>query len=1155
MEDDLLSQFEETNEEEEQDPLAQFEEVIEEPAPQAPAQPASQPSEQDIMRQNALPSSANPATVPQPTMDPAVVEDVVNRPEQGPAAPFRQFTTDIYDDVESFDEAMQIYADFYDDPNTSRPVGGVGYATQTNPETGERTYITPPAPRWFRSGARTSAADLAAVGLAAGAGNAVELAGAGLELAGVDGATEAADRLIPEVNTGDSFGDAIIAEGVPVLAASLVGAGLAWKASQGANLLARGTAATISGETAAAAVSENDAGSIFIGENSMIGGERVIPILRGVDLESTDAQAVIEARLNLLADGLLAGGVVAAGAQAVATATKLAYNVAAEPLVNVMFRGDAGIEDNLINDVNLRLAEALKNVNSSNINDPQAIFEVGERVREIVQANRRVFVPRLEDLQRDLEVNLDTVSALQRGLSDEDAAIGTAAEGRRAGIINSGQGPITLDRVNQPSRILDQQTEEFLQRVGGETAEEQTDTMLRGADTLAESGRREVVQANQNYQQRAEEFNRSASEWISDLADDVELSEEISRLSDVTGTEIDLSRTAARNDILSQIEQGYVAMRDRKNELYEQIRGGSIDVDGFVGLLDELQPGQITAAEQQLRSSSPLRRLFQEAQPQQITEEGLDGSPVTRIETDEERLERFSDFLQAEGMDFGRLYQEVRPELSQLAEQFAGPNGNIAVTRTLRDVIRWIDDDQVEYVADSNPELAEAARAAHNYYKEQFAPLFRDGRLAEYSELYDSTIGRGEAFRVTDYRSGRRSIVDGAIQGGDAALVQQFKDLLERPEAGASSGRLADYIVADTISDAATALRSSSGTDMNIGAYIGRLRQYSEVLNDVFPERANALNEFVLRVEQAQGDRKQLQALMEEARANVTATKQEVATGELQSFFRREFAQDADPLLRDLATASDPQAAFRSVLLSNRNDTTATVQALMDRAAGLPAAERQAVLDGIQTAYTRILRDQIFGRRMESGGNRPVNPARIQTSAEEMNSLFRVGEQVFRGSPEVMETVRFMSELAGVVAQSRNATPISSMSATAFNQQAMSATNRIIYMTIGPLSRLGTQVRSIVGTFVQSKNANERASQILDNIFADPEYFAELSRRYNRQPNDPVAQEMLLRALIAGGVRSTEDDDTPFIERASNAETQMMQGLDNLTQEMNGLFR
>lgn len=1117
--------------------------------------PAQQPIEQQVV----------PGFVPSPQQDPMIpsgdtdtrstaefVQDQEEQAVESTAPPqFRQFTTDVYDNAETFSDAVRTYNEFLDAPGTSRPPLGFGYAFQRNPDTGEMTYINAPTPRLF-GGAKSGFLDLAATGLAQGLGNAIELGGAIFEKLGVTGATEAVQGVIPGVNTGESVGDALVAEGVPILVSSLVAAGLALRATQGTNLLVRGGATLTAGEIGATSVTSSDAGSLLVGENAMI------PILRGVDLEDGTANDVIEARLNIMVDGLMAGGIVGGTVMTGAKALKLAYGVAIEPLVNITVRGEKGIEDTAINSVLRQLTDEVSGLSSADLADPNIRFQAAERIRLIMEENESVLVPYLTRLEETLPVELDSMSALIRGLDQtEDAGLISRAESLRSGTIQSG-GTRTLDQTNKPARTLDEQTGEFLREVGGETPAEQTDTMFRGADTLAESGRREVVDAQTNVQSAREAYERSATELVSDLANDVELSDEIRRLSQATGTEIDTSRTASREQIRGQIETAYANMRNTKNSLYGAIEGGPIDTGALYDVLSNVRLDELSRQATSLQRTSPLKEIVELFQPQfrdpqgnVVSRELVPFDPNTpdtvpagfNQESRDEVIARMNGWFarDPEMYNFGFFQNIIRPELSTLASDLFARNESRS-GGIVRQIVKTIDDDMVDFVARTDPNLADAAVEAKRYYADEFAPLFRDGRLAEFSELYDSTVARD--IRPVDFASGSRNIVDSTIRSGDEAQIGQFRDLLSRSEAGADPSPLASYMVADTISNAADALRSSGGTDAQLGGFIGQIRQYSESLNELFPAQAVELNDFIRRVEAAQGNRVELQRVMDEAQTTLRQTVDDVQNGELSAFFRRDFGNTTDPLLKNLATASDPQAAFRSVLLSNRNDTTAVVRTLMDRANALPDAERRVVMDGMQTAYTRLFRDQVLGRRREQAGIRPINPSRIELGLEEVQSLFRVGDEVFRDTPEFMDAMRSMSELAGITASSRNATPLSSMSATEFNRQATTATNRLIYTFIGPLTRTGTRVRAFVGTALENLAPDDRAKAIMDNIMANPKYFNELALRYNRQPNDPAAQEVLLRAMIPAVIRPLGGEDSDplgsLIGGAADLETQML---------------
>tara|TARA_B110000902_G_scaffold190001_1_gene215112 strand:+ start:3206 stop:6679 length:3474 start_codon:yes stop_codon:yes gene_type:complete len=1037
------------------------------------------------------------------------------------------YSTD-YGRFDTFGDALDFYHNnMLKDPNVTPPPMGIGYAIHTNPATGETNYLTPPSPTLFGEGAKSSAFDLAAVGLANALGNAVELVGAGVEYAGVEGATEFADSLIPGVNTGTSALDALIVEGVPMLVAGGGIGGAVYKGLKAVPQLLRASAALITGETAIAAGSDNEAATIAIGDNAML------PLLSGIDLGDSEAENVIEARMNILIDGMMAGGVVSAVGSGALQVGKFANELFVSPILDATYRAETAAERRMYE----AIVDALVGVDKDVLNDPNRLFEARDKVAQIIENNKDVVITRLTDIDETYPITLDTMSALERGLSegaDESSMIAIAQGLRNAELqANSSLTPAAMRR---PMSVLDKETDGLLRETGGETAQEQTSSMAGAADDLAQQGRDEVVAVGARADTATAEYQKSASELVAGIANDIELSDEVSRLSAAVGTDIDTSRVASRNQIVQQIETGYEALTSQKNELYGAIQGGDIEVPGLIDLLDDLPTEQITQATANTRNSNPVRGLLSVTQRRTVTDETGDAlgdaaGATTRPETDEERISRVETYLSDNGIDFGVFYREIRPELSQIAQDAYGSRtaSGVASGRNFRDIVSYIDNDMLNYVIRSgDADVADAAKAANDFYRGTYAPLFRDGTLQDYAELHSRTIGRtpeGSKPRIGEvsYRSETRNMLDSTIREGSPAQIDQFKRLLSMSEAGANPEPIAEYMVADTIAQAYDSLRTSGGTDAQLGGYIGQLRQYSEALNEVFPERASELNSFIRGIEDARGNRDLLQQRMEDAQANVQETLQRVQNGELKNFFTMELGDVDNPLLKDLATTSNPQASFRKLMLANDASSLGVMERIMQRVGQINDPERQKVVrDGIETAYLRLFRDQTLSTRTEIGGNRAVLPTRIERSADDMNALYQTGDVIYADTPEIMQAVRETSNLAAGLAKSRNAVPVSSMSATSFNQQAATATSRLIYLTVGPLSKTGTRIRSVIGAAVEGADGYTKAANIRDQILAKPNEFLRLSRMYNRQPNDEAAQSMLLRFMFQAGVRGTD---------------------------------
>jgi hypothetical protein len=178
----------------------------------------------------------------------------------------------------------------------------------------------------------------------------------------------------------------------------------------------------------------------------------------------------------------------------------------------------------------------------------------------------------------------------------------------------------------------------------------------------------------------------------------------------------------------------------------------------------------------------------------------------------------------------------------------------------------------------------------------------------------------------------------------------------------------------------------------------------------------------------------------------------------------------------------------------------------------------------MQTAYNRWLDSRIFSAgSAETGGIAPLANSRAAKALEDITSDLRIGEEIFRDTPEVMETIREMVRIASEITTSKGTTPVRSMSATAYNQAAQSATNKFIFLFMGPLSRVGTRTRAIASNWTQSEETLRDFSRIKDRIFADPEEFARLAARYNSNPRNQEAEEMLVRLVTGSTTRAVND--------------------------------
>jgi len=341
--------------------------------------------------------------------------------------------------------------------------------------------------------------------------------------------------------------------------------------------------------------------------------------------------------------------------------------------------------------------------------------------------------------------------------------------------------------------------------------------------------------------------------------------------------------------------------------------------------------------------------------------------------------------------------------------------------------------------------------------------------------------------------------------------------------AGEDAGPVADYMVSDALSKLSGRVRSDGIDAVGFGEIESQFRQYAEALRGSFPEKAQSVDRFVSRLRAAQGNRQALENVLKAAGDNADAAKKSIQDMELSRFLR----EKSDIL--GIGPTQNAERAFRDILAGGRSMDR--VAALKDELSALPEGRRMAVQDGLETAYGRLLRSKAIGRTQELGGAPRVKVAGIEDRLESVDpqQLIRVGREVFSDKPEVMETIEPLMEMAGMVQRSKEARPISVFSPTAFSQDSQKATNRLIYLTTGPLTRAGTRIRAVLGAAIEGMAPDQRAAQVIDGIMADPDKFVELARRYNVDPANTRTRDELLRSMFSGVIKTDVDEEMELL--------------------------
>lgn len=1121
------------------------------------------------------------------------------------------YPSDIWDAFDTYEDAVNYWKNVVlKDPNVTPPLGVLGYGWHTDPLTKERKYITKPSPNLFSSGAKTDSFDLMATGLAAAAGNAVEGIAAGAEYLGkktgidfigntVDGITESAGDLLPGVNNGNSGTDAVIAEGTPMLlgggAAAIKAAGAIPKAP----LLVKGLLGLLSGEGANALLSPNDASTLAMGDNSLYKDLWGSPLFNGLELGNEEHEEVAAQRLNILIDGLFVGSGLGAAAKTVVGAGKLANWLVAKPILNATFNAKNAVEQRVWEDITQKI------LNDPRVaTDPVYRQQAVERVAQIVEQNKTLQITDLLD-GTTTKVPQDTAGALIGGLNKTDPMdisveelqrnreIIAGAGGARASAINSGKGPKTLTAANAGENALDDQTNNVLKDAGGETPSTQMNTMQGTVDTLAGQGRDEVLDATQKVRTKQAEYDSTTGQQITNIAEDLEndpeliedvikiekqtglsiipdtpqvnmsLADELKRLGGADPTDIDASKVTARKSLETKLKSGYEKLTNIKNKYYDKIKGGQIDMPALLDFLDQIPEETLFKhVTETFKNNDPLKKIFQ------VTRRRYEIDPETGakiFESSEVRQDRIAKTMTSwnskarnpedADINFGYFYRKIRPELAMAADTLGDMQdpSSQALAKYYREFVDYIDNNMTDYVGEADPALKEAAQEAKAYFRDVYAPIFREGPLGKYSSLFRaSRNGSG-----TDFDNGVSSIISNVFAAGDTGgtsvpYIKQLKELIDNPDVGGEVDDIAHYMLAEVISAARVSLQKTKGTSVDTNSVISTLKQFSEAFNEVYPAQAKTLNKFINKVDEKSNSNAKLLEELDQLKTDLEETTSDVTKGELQNLYSTKPDTGAsDPALKNLNISQDPEAALSAMLRENSVDTVVTAKALMKRVNSIEDLElRGKTLNGLRTAFMRKFREKIVGQN-RIGGNANILSSNADKYTTERSTLEPIAKILWEDDPTFYEELKILTDIAARISRSKSATPIPSMSATAFNMEAASATGKLINMTVGPLTQTGTRIRSAIGSFVESQELKTQVDNMYDAIMASPDMYVKLSRKYNATPNNPKNRDALLRFFFRANSQTGTSPDQ-YIEDLNNAVTG--ETIDDYDGEMRSIF-
>jgi len=803
----------------------------------------------------------------------------------------------------------------------------------------------------------------------------------------------------------------------------------------------------------------------------LVGPDRYIPGLSEVDEEGN--RNALNTYINDVTDAMLIAFPADAAAQGAAKLGKLVWNTVGKGIYKVAF-GSAGaaLEDNVARQFleHARIA--------GEIADPVERTAAIHKLADEMVKNQEVLFKVGPD---DLKLQQDTVSALEealKGIEGADAEIiRQKARSLRSGALQAGGRGETASKVSGPSMETESRLRTADVTYGGD---EGINVAKAGVQKQAQD--RAFTEGTAPVVAKEVELETAEKNLDNIFKTDPALKDQIGQLSDTVKLNIFEKPDATVDEMRSAVEQGYKTMDKEMSRLVEEIPDNEVidmsDVIEELGALD--------------------KRLLREEFGLHMPEEG--GEEVLG--------------------NFKTMWKKLVPELNLKIDALRRNAQDDSAWRRVRDAIT----DKVDTIP--------GAEEFNNYYKQVWAPIWKDGKLDDFRKLHKSTIGRGEDIGKVDYEAGSGKLLRNSMED-DPAFTEHLNKLMKMPESGAREGMITDWYLQNAAANIQSELNLGKKlTEVDLKNIITPLQKRGANIQRIDPEGTKRIEAFLTKVRDQKGDAAGLQKELEFLVKQKEKVEKQIFEQDYAEFFEKNKISVGEGF-RDF-----------DALLKNDKNSNKVIDIL-----NLATKEgNEDIRKGMKAAYVRHLKDEIFSKsaKME-GGARKMDVPKISDYESGKTNLRSYGKKIFEDEPETLEffesLIKHGKQLEDATAGVKQIPQYDHIKGMIL--EASSAADRLITLTFGVLNRLAARARSIKGMALQDYDKNLREGDlgnimnlIVDRFYSDPKYAAELIKRVSVAGSKPSKYAQALREWILFQLPNNKPEEIDkAIEEVQNSDT------------------
>lgn len=945
----------------------------------------------------------------------------------------------------------------------------------------------------------------AAESVTGGLVNAAHSVGTGLTAAGEaigilpSGSYESVDEALPVYNpqgTMDHVGSTIGQVGAGVVAGNKIqsiamgvnavraAAGSQAAAKVAANVpkaikyVANIFAKNLGGAVGTGATMDGQSDTLAVGDNALID--------TGLGLDGKSESAAvqeIEGRANVILDNLLVAFPVEAGADGGKKIFNAAYELFLKPLVGV---GNHGVQEKIV------FEQVMEKVRLSiGATTPEQKAAIDEQLQTILRdpKNRRVIFGNLPEGIDDVDIPLDTVSTIERGLAgskDETAELlQESLRRQRTGVIEAGAGGQTKMAVERPSRELDRLTTDAEQVFGGDEA------MDISARRFQRSADEQVGQSRANLQETSVALD-TAEQGLPDLIrKDGPLGAALGDAADESGSRTAILRDEAAGDLIRDADKGTGLIRDQKNQLWAD-------------LPDNIPFDEESFAEAVTRAEPFLSR-------------GL-----------KEQIEGVTDF---------KSLQNLRNSLNKEVNRLKG--GNSEGVDELLGVLRNIKEDQIDFVrrlADDQGDLEVGSILDQISSEAGEAKGAIDDALTYQKDVYgktqkgivkdvDATKGKF-GFDDVSRDDAARDVLQKGLTSQYPSRIKHFVETISRPEYSGKPDRVVDYFLADVSDKLRTKIRGSGLGELDVSDVLQTLQSYRQSLRN-FPKLASRIDDFENNLIKSKSNIKSLEQVLDAQKQDIAKIEADIYDGVFSDFY--------DKVGADFVPRENAFQSFKALLQDKHGLGKIRRIVKMAKDTG-----DETVMDGMKAAYGRVLDDFITNNTPSATGAKSLSSPKIAQGLSGSDPILQHGDIVFGDSPEFMEAVRGLMDVTLDANAAKKIKADGNM--TDLLRGAVASRNQMVLAFIGPLTRWGARINALTGRAFEFMSPNNAAAVMKDKMFADPDEFLRVWGKIQEEglPSNEGARQTFMFLYKAGVLNESDKNewDKAYIEVNKDRETE-----------------